>query len=311
MIALDRLQQIIPPDQALANKALATSLQQVTGISNLTLPQFARAVSAVETTRDLPLITALETPVPAAVANYYKNTLGQGTGNDNTVRIMDILGTVAGWNLTGPLIRTVQTFASINLLALIGVYVEMNNVVSGLYGDPVLGPVIIPSGPYAGTYTNANEAFSTVLIPAANTEIANLVAAYPTQVASMNADWNTMAGQSVREINLQALADIVYADFTANQTSSIYGLIYSLPSLALDTSQGGNTQLLESLADLTSFFGQSIVACLRQERNQQALTLVGIQTTAKIPSEPAVLPTPAELLPSEYSESDATDLVIK
>jgi hypothetical protein len=187
----------------------------------------------------------------------------------------------------------------------------MNNVVSGLYGDPVLGPVIIPSGPYAGTYTNANEAFSTVLIPAANTEIANLVAAYPTQVASMNADWNTMAGQSVREINLQALADIVYADFTANQTSSIYGLIYSLPSLALDTSQGGNTQLLESLADLTSFFGQSIVACLRQERNQQALTLVGIQTTAKIPSEPAVLPTPAELLPSEYSESDATDLVIK
>lgn len=41
MIALDRLQQIIPADQALANKALATSLAQVGGISKLTLQQFS------------------------------------------------------------------------------------------------------------------------------------------------------------------------------------------------------------------------------------------------------------------------------
>jgi hypothetical protein len=311
MIALDRLQQIIPADQALANKALATGLQQVTGISNLSLPQFARAVLAVETTRDLPEITALTTPVPSTVADYYKNTLGQGTGNDNTIRIMDILGTMAGWNLTEPLVRTVATLAGMNLADLTEVYTEMNNVVNGDYGDPVTGPVIIPSGPYAGTYTDANEVFSTVLIPAADTEISNLVSAYPTQVTNMNTDWTTMVTQSSREITLQASADINYANFTANQIGSIYGLIYSLPNIALDTAQGGTTQLVEALADLTTFFGQSIVACLRQERNQQALATVGIPTTAVIPSDPAVPPTPAVLIPAEYTESEAADLAVK
>jgi hypothetical protein len=37
----DELGKIIPPDQAVANKALQYQLQQVSGISNLTLPQLA------------------------------------------------------------------------------------------------------------------------------------------------------------------------------------------------------------------------------------------------------------------------------
>jgi hypothetical protein len=37
----DELGKIIPPDQAVANKALQFELQQVAGITNLTLPQLA------------------------------------------------------------------------------------------------------------------------------------------------------------------------------------------------------------------------------------------------------------------------------
>jgi hypothetical protein len=37
----DELGKIIPPDQAVANKALQFQLQQVSGIQNLTLPQLA------------------------------------------------------------------------------------------------------------------------------------------------------------------------------------------------------------------------------------------------------------------------------
>jgi hypothetical protein len=44
MIAFDRLQQIIPADQALANKALSVALGQINGISQVNLPTFARAV---------------------------------------------------------------------------------------------------------------------------------------------------------------------------------------------------------------------------------------------------------------------------
>ena len=40
----DELAKIIPPDQAVANKAFQSSLQQVTGISNITAPQLAAAL---------------------------------------------------------------------------------------------------------------------------------------------------------------------------------------------------------------------------------------------------------------------------
>jgi hypothetical protein len=93
MITLDRLQNIIPPDQALANKALATSLKQIGGINNLSLPQLSLATGAVQTTRDLPQITALTQATPASVANYYINSLATGTGTNDNILVTDILGT--------------------------------------------------------------------------------------------------------------------------------------------------------------------------------------------------------------------------
>jgi hypothetical protein len=54
MIAYDRLSQIIPPDMALANKALQVSLQQISGISEMNLPTLANTVSVMQTTKDLP-----------------------------------------------------------------------------------------------------------------------------------------------------------------------------------------------------------------------------------------------------------------
>jgi hypothetical protein len=311
MIALDRLQQIIPADQALANKALATSLQQVAGISNLTLPQFAQSVGSMQTTKDLPLITALTTPVPASVANYFTSVLNNGTGVNNTILIMDILGTSAGWNLTTPLIDTVEIFNTMDLSTLSTIYDTMQSVVDGTYGDPVTGPVVIPSGPYAGTYADANDVFSSILIPAAQSEITSLASTYASQVTELNADWTTMAQQSSREISLQASAGINFANFTANQQSSIYGFIYSLPGYALNTEVGGITQLIEAIADLTTFTGQAIVACFRQERNQSVLSATGIQTTNQISAESDPLPPQAILIPSKYLESEAANLAIK
>ena len=76
MIAYDRLSQIIPADQALANKALSVALEQIAGITNMTLPTLANAVANLQTTNNLPLISALTQPVPASVANYLANIAG-------------------------------------------------------------------------------------------------------------------------------------------------------------------------------------------------------------------------------------------
>ena len=311
MIALDRLQNIIPPDQALANKALATSLKQIGGINNLSLPQLSLAVGAVQTTRDLPEITALTEATPPSVANYYINSLATGTGTNDNILVTDILGTAGGFVSAPALTETLDILSGMNTTDLADIYDVMSDVVNGVYGDPIIGPVVIPSGPYAGTYTDANDVFSTQLIPAAQTEIGAIVGLYVSEVARLNTLWDSMADQLVLEAGLQSAANLVFADLTANQKSSIYGFIYSLPSYGLDTKQGGITQFLESVCDLTTFTGQSVIACLRQAQNQRALGTAGIVVSSKIPAEPDPPPPEAVLIPSEYTETEASDLVIK
>jgi hypothetical protein len=311
MIALDRLQQIIPADQALANKALATSLAQVGGISKLTLQQFSVLVSAQQTTKNLPLVSALEQPVPASVANYFTTTLAKGTGPNGTIVIMNLLGTAAGWISTDAFVQVTELMDTMDLTTLGSIYTTMLEVLQGVYGDPITGPVIIPSGPFAGTYTDANDVFSSQLTPAANTEISNLITAYPVETTQINTLWNNISAQIVLERNLQTSANLVFADLQANQRNSIYGFVYGLPEYGINTQEGGTAQLIQDVADLTTFTGQCIVAAMREGQNQQALNAGGIVVSNQIPSEPAEPPPEAPLLPATYTESEASNLVIK
>lgn len=310
MITLERLELIIPPDQALANKALATSLVQVGGINQLSLPEFSAVVKNQQTTRDLPDITALQEPVPASVAGYF-TTLAQGTGPDGTILLVDLLGTAAGWISTDAFVQTTEILSTMNLANLQSIYETMLDVVTGTYGDPITGPVVIPSGPYAGTYTNADEVFSTVLTPAAQTEIIALVTAYPGQTQELNTLWNNVGAQLSRETSLQAQAELDFTILTANQRNSIYGFVYSLPGYGSDTQVGGASQLIEGVANLTSFAGQAIVACLREGKNQASLSAAGIVVSNQIPSQPAEPPPQATLIPSEYTEEEAANLAVK
>jgi hypothetical protein len=311
MIALDRLQQIIPSDQALANKALATSLAQIGGIDKLTVEQFGALVSAQQTTRNLPAVTALEQPVPASVAANFAATLAQGTGPNGTIVAMDLLGTAAGWISTDAFAEATQLISTMTLTTLAGIYTTMLEVVQGVYGDPITGPVVIPSGPFAGTYTDANEVFSTQLTPAANTEISNLVTAYPDQTLQLNSLWTSISAQIAREKTLQASANLVFADLQANQRNSIYGLVYGLPEYGLNTQVGGTAQLVQGVADITSFTGQCVIGAMREGQNQQALNAAGIVVSNQIPSEPAEPPPQATLIPATYTEAEAENLVIK
>ena len=309
MIAYDRLSQIIPADQALANKALATSLQQIAGITNMTLPVLANTISNLQTTSNLPLVTAQTQAVPANVANVFINSAG-GTGNNNTVLIIDILGTAAGTVHTQALTNTVAQFSTMNLVSLTSTYQTMSNVVTGIYGNPITGPVIITTGPYANTYANATVAFSNALIPGAQSEISNIVVGYPTQVTTLNQDWTDMANQLVLEQNQQANANLNFSQLQANSNSSIYGFIQSLPQYGADTTEGGTTQFLEAVADLTDFTGESIVASLRQTQNQRVLTAAGIQTNSNVPVAPNPPPPQANLIPATYTAQQAANIVV-
>jgi hypothetical protein len=325
MIPFDRLQQIIPADQALANKALSVALAQINGLSTLNLPTFARAVSALETTKDLPLLTALPTAVPPSVADYYSSVLADGTGVNGTVRVVDIIGLAGGWIATPNFTRTVEIYGTMNLTALTTIYQQMVSALSGDFGPVDSGPLVIPTGPAAGTYDGveidpgpppeydptAVSLAMAELTTAALAEIAILQATYPEQTAELNALWTEMAQQVAREQDFQSQTGVNFSDFTANDRVSIYGFVYNLPGYGTETEEGGTAWLLETMANLSIQGGEAVVGCLREGRNEVALNNSGIYTNTRVPGEADPPEPQAELLPSVYSEDEAIDLVVK
>ena len=329
MIAYDRLSQIIPSDQALAAKALATSLQQIAGITNMTLPVLANAVVNLQTTNNLPLISALTQAVPTSVSNYLSNIAGT---EGNSVVICDVLGIAAGYQVTDYFLNTVSTFANTNISYLTTVYQTMNSVVGNVYGDPIAGPITIPSGqPAAGTYYSAtsNAVVTTTaadvaitgtggdtpptgpgLIPVAEIEIGNIVNNSSAQVAALNSYFTSMAAQVDQEQNLQTAAQIDFANLIPNNSPTVYSLVYNLPSYGVQTEIGGMAQFWEGVANVSTFTGQAVVATLREGVNLALLGNAGIQTNSLVPSAPNPPLAQANLIPSTYTASQAANAVV-
>lgn len=420
MIAYDRLSQIVPADQALAAKALATSLQQITGISTMTLPVLANAVINLKTTNNLDQISALTEAVPSLIEitntkywanipiwnlnNFYQqgsivtdsgiyyqavqdvpagttitnttywkiitstawdpyNSYQQGTivtnsgiyyqaiqsvppavsnylsniaGTDGKpVVICDILGIAAGYQVADNFLNTVSTFANTNISYLTTVYQTMNSVVGNVYGDPIVGPVTIPPGlPAAGTYYsvtanvgNVTEITSTAadsamtgiggdspptgpgLIPVAQIEIGNIANNNSTQVTELNSYFNSMAVQVTQEQTLQSTAQIDFANLIADNSPTVYSLVFNLPVYGTQTEAGGMAQFWEGVANIDTFTGQAVVATLREGVNLAVLGNAGIQTNAVVPSDPVPPLTQANLIPSTYTTADAANIV--
>jgi hypothetical protein len=320
MIAYDRLAQIVPADQALAAKALATSLQQISGISTMSLPVLANAVSNLKTTNNLPLITALTQAVPTSVSSYLANIAGT---DGKSVVICDVLGVAAGYQVTDNFLNTVSTLANTNVAYLTTVYQTMNSVVGNVYGDPVTGPVTIPGGqPAAGTYyadtgnsaTAADTAMTGTggdtpptgpgLIPVAQTEIGNLVNNSSAQVSALNSYFSSTAAQVDQEQTLQSNSQLDFANLIPNNSPTVYSLIYNLPGYGTQTETGGMAQFWEGVANLSSFTGQAVVATLREGVNLSLLGNAGIQTNTLVPSDPNPPLTQANLIPSTYTTAN-------
>jgi len=274
MIAYDRLSQIIPSDMALANKALQVSLQQIAGITNLSLPTLATTVGAMESiANSLPLINQQTTPIGYDTRAYYLNVLGaSGTGECHTYLTVDFLGTAAGYNIATPFDNTARILATMNTTYLQSCYQTMLNCINGDYTnvippDPDTYEVVIPGGlPGAGTYgpyataaLAVNDAFTNGLIPATQAELVSLVAAYPTQCATMNSNFQTICQQMNQEQDAQVRAGLewynYYANLQANTQTSTMGFIFGLPAYGQDTIEGGAAQFIQNIADYTPING--------------------------------------------------------
>jgi hypothetical protein len=313
MITYQRLSLIIPPDQALACKAMQVSLQQIKNINNMSLAQLSSAFVSMQTTKDLDLISSLNTAVPASVAAFYADTYATGTGPDGTLVITDLLGAAVGVPFTSDLTNVTTTINSMTsagiLITLTGTYVRMQNTVDGVYTD-FSGNVVIPPGPGAGTYGNADAALN-ALITAAAGEVSSIETAYPTQATVLNSNFISMAANLTTEITNLSLASIDIANLDPNGRGPVMSFVQSLPDYGINTEQNGPVQFLENIANLGTQGGQAMVAALREGKNVSVLNAAGAGQDTVIPSTPSAVPTPAILIPSTYSEAEAANLVVK
>jgi hypothetical protein len=312
MITYQRLSLIVPPDQALACKAIQVSLQQIKNINNLSLAQLSTAFINMQTTKNLDLISSLTTAVPPSVAAFYANTYATGTGPNGTLVLTDLLGAAVGVPFTSDLTNVTATISSMTtagiLNTLIIIYTRMQNTVDGVYDSH--DSVVIPPGPGAGTYDNADDAL-TALIGVAAAEVTAIESAYPTQSSVLNSNFISMAANlNTENINL-SLASIDIANLDPNGRGPIMSLVQNLPDYGINTEQNGPAQVLESVADLTTQGGQAIVACLREGKNVSVLDAAGAGQDTVIPSTPSSVPPRANLIPSTYSEAESANLVVK
>jgi hypothetical protein len=123
----------------------------------------------------------------------------------------------------------------------------------------------------------------------ANDEIINIKAGNATQSALLNKLYNITGLQLTREQQTRQLAFIPVPtpkDTTLSQfPMALYSFVDSIPQYATSTLPHMYAQTLEAISNLTTVGGQSIVAMMRQERNQFRLSSTGIALDNNIPGE--------------------------
>lgn len=310
-----QLRKIIPPDWALANKAIQAALEQLKSVFGSTLSLLGAATVELESNKDLNLINALTSPLPTSVSNFWSSTYSSGTGENGTLLLADLIGSAGGWVVNSNLLTATSVLTSLtsagdlNTLTsgTTGVFTIMQNVIDGVYGD-VANSIVIPGGvPGAGTYANGNVAFTgpgtpgSGLLPAAYSLIANIVSNNSSSVANANSAWSNIAAQISLEYLTQSQADIVYANLIPGTQAT--SLATEIGQYGLDTNEGGSAWFFESVANTSTLGGQAIISSMREARNQVRLQNAGISTDI-IVDDTAVVPQ-ISISSGQYTASEA------
>lgn len=292
------LSKIIPPDQALVNRALSWGLFQIKNVITLTLPELAAAALNVQTNFGLTDINNLDTPLPSSSANTVISILTPSTvvitatGANGTFTLYDFMGTAAGYPHTANLnsvVSEINGLVSLGDTAVLtnganGSYPVMLATLAGAYGNVSTGPITGLPSPFniGEPFADADTAFTDSLIPITNTLISTIAVNNPNSANVMNQDWTSMADQLLREDQNFTAAEISLSNLLANSKSDLMTLSTSLHEIGADITSNGPANFFNAVANTASQSGQAVVASLREGRNIQALEDSGIAVDTQL-----------------------------
>ena len=151
-------------------------------------------------------------------------------------------------------------------------------------------PTISIAAPPGGDWPTMNTVVQDY-IDQANAEILSISNSNPNQIRHLNEYWNILGKQLAREQRARytAYAPVtVPKDYFANQyPNTSYTFLDALATLSKDTRPHMAAQTIEAISNTTNLGGQSMVAKMREERNQARLMQLGVEPDNNIPSAQA------------------------
>lgn len=293
---------ILPADIATAAGAFGASMQQIKNILNIPIEKFAQVVSNVETTKGL-AVNGTSVPTDNTLVDAALPLVALGSGPSGTYTSSDFFGSMSGipydWKNIQRLILELQT------PTLLAIYANLYTAVQGGISATVQ------------TY-----------IDQANAEIAIIRSVHPGKSIELNTLWESIGTQLTIE---QRTRNNSFYPLPNPRDAHIalypiiqYSFVDSIPKYAVNTLPGMYAQTIEAISDLDLIGGQSIVAMMRENRNEARLSEIGIPLDNNIPAALSLeettvilevasdvqLPdtgTPAE--PGSFAESPYQDLV--
>jgi hypothetical protein len=331
------LKKIIPPDQALAWKALQAGLETVTSIQNTILSLFGASTPGMETMKSLNLVGNLTTPLPSSVASYFTET-GIGSGPYNSYTIGDGLGVIAAAGAEEmeealPLLdRVIKGGGAAPLIGSAsgpnyggGLFSTITSILNGAYGNAT---VTVPSGSYgAGTYASRDDAIQYLLVNPNNgipKAIQDVQYTGGPQLAQAQVLMSSVQNQIAHQEAIMNAAGVSFAAIANIGNIKAQSTFNQLPDFALDTTRWNSAWFFQQIACNTyancnalyygsrcdsTLGGQAVIGTLRESRNNERLATAALLTNIVV-SDANPQPEPAKLGNSQYSATEAANLKV-
>jgi hypothetical protein len=330
----DELGKIIPPANAVANKAIEVALKQINNIVTTTLPELANTILGTvdrewDPTQEYLANDVVKVDSGVAPTFYRAKSPGCTPGNFVVPPGVDITNTnywaettLGGLNTmadlpliqqqTTPVPASVAAFfatevatgtgpcGALTTYDVIGLALDSNDFAARLN----TATTAINALQTAGSLATLNTAYTNILLAANDaaviTQINNANSAIAAlsanpNVTTLNTAWTYMANLMNISAKYTSQAGVDYFLLLAGDTNSTKSFVQNLPYYGRLTAEGDAAEFLENLADTATLGGQAIIGTMREGRNQERLNGSGLYNNTQVPSDAVVAPIPVIL----------------
>jgi len=321
----DELGKIIPPADAVANKAIEVSLKQINNVANATLPELAETVlgyvnnpwdvtqeylanEVVSSGQPIPTYYRAMDDVPAGTdinnTAYWEPTTLGGLNTMAGLPLIEAQTTAVNPSVTSYFATNVATGTgpngTITTYDVLGLALDADNFASRIN----TATTAINTLQGAGSLNTLNTAYTNILLAANDAAVITQINNANAAIAALSADpnyttlntaWTYIANLMDLSAKYTTEAGIDYFLLIPGDKNSVYAFVQNLPVYGQLTANGNAAEFLEALADTTTLGGQAVIGAMREGRNQERLNESGLYNANQIPSNPEVDPIPVIL----------------